>query len=137
MVPTHVCLVLLCTLHGVPAGRAGLRAAPLSPAPASNGPIQPDLPLLPADCSPADLLAARPRRRAGITLWQGVRHLASLRQLRLENQGGGAMPINALACSSLQGLTLLCAAAEDWPSSLLHRYCELCGGLVLLLAPWR
>lgn len=70
----------------------------------------------------SDLLAARPRRRAGITLWQGLRHLASLKELVVENQGGGGMPGNALACSSLRGLTLLCAAAEDWPESLLHRY---------------
>ena len=102
------------------------------------GPAQPDQPvpsfinrspcpspLTAPPLPPADLLAARPRRRAGITLWQGLRHLASLKELLVENQGGGGMPGNALACSSLRGLTLLCAAAEDWPESLLHRYSEL------------
>ena len=91
---------------------------PLPPSPPSC------LLLIPLPPPPADLLAARPRRRAGITLWQGLRHLASLKELVVENQGGGGMPGNALACSSLRGLTLLCAAAEDWPESLLHRYSE-------------
>jgi hypothetical protein len=75
----------------------------------------------------SDLLAARPRRRAGITLWQGLRHLTSLRELRFENQGGGGMPTSALACSSLRSLTLMCAAAEDWPETMLQRYSELLG----------
>lgn len=82
----------------------------------------PDLP------TAADLLAARPRRRAGITLWEGLRHLSSLQQLRLEHQGGGGMPANALACRGLQGLTLIACAAEDWPATALHRYSELQGG---------
>jgi hypothetical protein len=66
----------------------------------------------------ADVLAARPRRRAGIQLWQGLRHLASLRELRLEHQNGAGMPANALACTGLRGLTLLSSSANDWPLAL-------------------
>ena len=71
----------------------------------------------------ADVLAARPRRRAGIQLWQGLRHLASLRELRLEHQSGAGMPANALACTGLRGLTLLSSSAKDWPLAL-HQLSE-------------
>lgn len=81
---------------------------------------------LSASTNGADVLAARPRRRAGITLWEGLRRLASLRELRLEHQAGGGMPANALACAGLQGLTLLAAAADDWPAADLLRYSERC-----------
>ncbi|EFN55411.1 hypothetical protein CHLNCDRAFT_134537 [Chlorella variabilis] len=69
----------------------------------------------------ADVLAAQPRRRAGIQLWEGLRHLASLRELFLENQSGAGMPGNALACTGLLGLTLLSCAVQDWPA-LPRRY---------------
>lgn len=75
--------------------------------------------LLPA---PADLLAARPRRRAGITLWQGLRHLACLRELRIESQGGADLPACALACGGLTALSLVACSADDWPVAGLHRY---------------
>ncbi|KAL4428492.1 hypothetical protein ABPG75_002581 [Micractinium tetrahymenae] len=65
----------------------------------------------------ADVLAAQPRRRAGVQLWQGLRHLASLRELRLERQAGAGMPANALACRRLQGLTLVGCEAGEWPAS--------------------
>jgi len=65
----------------------------------------------------ADVLAAHPRRRAGIQLWQGLRHLTSLRGLRLERQAGAGMPANALACRGLRGLTLIECEARDWPSA--------------------
>ena len=71
----------------------------------------------------ADVLAAQPRRRAGIQLWEGLRHLASLRELFLENQSGAGMPGNALACTGLLGLTLLSCAVQDWPA-LPRRYGE-------------
>ncbi|PSC69897.1 Kazal-type serine protease inhibitor domain-containing [Micractinium conductrix] len=64
-----------------------------------------------------DVLAAQPRRRAGIQLWVGLRHLASLRELRLERQVGAGLPANALACRQLQGLTLLGCEARDWPTA--------------------
>jgi hypothetical protein len=70
------------------------------------------------------VLAAQPRRRAGLQLWAGLRLLASLRELRLERQGGAGLPTNALACRELQGLTLLGCEANDWPASPYH-YSEL------------
>ena len=82
-----------------------------------RGAHPPGIHIHPAACAAAaaDVLAARPRRRAGIQLWQGLRHLASLQELRLEHQSGAGMPANALACTGLRGLTLLATAAVDWP----------------------
>ena len=73
------------------------------------------------------MLAAQPRRRAGIQLWVGLRHLASLRELRLERQVGAGLPANALACRQLQGLTLLGCEARDWPTAP-YSYSESQGG---------
>lgn len=70
----------------------------------------------------ADVIAARPRRRAGITLWEGLRHLGSLRELRIESQGGGDLPASVLACSGLTALSLIACDAENWPVAGLHRY---------------
>ena len=72
----------------------------------------------PADptCAAADVLAARPHRRAGTTLWEGLRHLASLSELRLADLGSsGGMPAAALACPHLTGLTLISTAVAHWP----------------------
>ncbi|KAL4858951.1 Volume-regulated anion channel subunit [Chlorella vulgaris] len=66
----------------------------------------------------SDVLAAQPRRRAGIQLWQGLRHLPSLQELRLENQTGVGMPENALACSGLTRLSLVSCQLNTWPLSL-------------------
>lgn len=63
------------------------------------------------------MLAARPRRKSGITLWEGLRHLAGLRQLAVEGQQGAGMPANALACSGLEALTLTRSGAGAWPSA--------------------
>ena len=65
---------------------------------------QPD-PLTLSSSPLADVLAARAGgRRAGITLWQGLRHLASLQEFRCENQGVGPvradMPLNAWSAAA-------------------------------------
>lgn len=82
----------------------------------------------------ADVLAAQPRRRAGIQLWQGLRHLPSLQELRLENQTGVGMPENALACSGLTRLSLISCQLNTWPLSLqshgdIWRCCCCCRAL--------
>lgn len=87
-------------------------------------------PLLPA-CV-ADLIAARPRRRAGLPLWEGLRHLASLRELRIESQGGGDLPASVLACSGLTALSLITCDAANWPVAGLHRYGQSSASCCLL-----
>lgn len=77
-----------------------------------------------------------------MTLWQGLRHLPSLRELRLQgfNVGSG-MPASALNCSGLQGLTLVACTADEWPQAALHLYSECPLALercpAFCCCPWR
>ncbi len=61
------------------------------------------------------MLAAKPRKKAGTTWWEGLRYLEGLSQLRIQEQDFASMPANALECTALRGLTLLRSAAGDWP----------------------
>ncbi len=103
------CPVSCCTSH---AAALPLQLATSSIAEPSS---QVSLPFLPPAW--ADVLAAQPRRRAGVQLWQGLQHLASLQLLRLERQAGAGMPANALACRRLRGLTLIACEAGEWPAA--------------------
>ncbi|GAB4814327.1 hypothetical protein N2152v2_001373 [Parachlorella kessleri] len=63
-----------------------------------------------------DILAARPRKKAGTTWWEGLKYLDCLAQLHIKDQDCAGMPASALDCTGLRGLTLVRSAADHWPS---------------------
>lgn len=76
------------------------------------------------------ILAAKPRRKSGFTLWHALRGLSSLQYLSIADVGQAAeMPWTAFACTGLRGLTLLSISRLGrWPDAS----CE--GGLAQLRA---
>lgn len=66
-----------------------------------------------------DVMAAQPRKGGNTTLWEALRSLGGLRELVMEDQTNArvGLPLNALACTGLQGLTVLRSSMTDWPSA--------------------
>lgn len=66
-----------------------------------------------------NVLAAKPRRKSGFTLWNGLSGLKSLKKLNLIGAGRDAeLPRSALACSALESLSIQdCSHVSNWPLS--------------------
>jgi len=64
-----------------------------------------------------NVLAAKPRRKSGFTLWNALPGLKSLKKLTLIGAGRDAeLPQSALACSALESLSIQeCSNLGDWP----------------------